>query len=97
MSDRRRTQRFVLGSPLAAEVMSMQDVVVERLSGDLITIVSLTPHEPGQQMIIHLHTSDDPQSHRATVLSSTPIAVGASVQFRVELRMAPQTGEGSNR
>ena len=96
MSDRRRTQRFVLGSPLPAEVMSMQDVVVERIAGDLVTIVSLTPHEPGHQMVIQLPTPAGPQGHRTTVLSSTPISVGGSVQFRVELRLAPQTSEDSN-
>jgi hypothetical protein len=96
MSDRRRTQRFVLGPPLAAEVMSMQDVVVERIAGDLITIVSLTPHEPGQQMLIHVPVPNGPQSHRATVMSSTPIAVGASVQFRVELRLDSSYDEAPN-
>jgi hypothetical protein len=95
MSDRRRTQRFVLGSPIPAEAISMQDVVVERIAGDLVTIVSLTPHEPGHETLIHVPAPGGPRGHRATVLSSTPISVGASVQFRVELRVAPQTDEDS--
>ena len=87
MSDRRRTQRFVLGPPLPAEVTSMQDVVVERMDAHTVTIVSLTPQEPSQPVLIHLTMADGPKSHRMTVLSSTPIAVGASVQFRVELQV----------
>ncbi len=94
MSDRRRTQRFVLGPPLPADAMSMQDVVVERVVGDRVTIVSLTAHEPGEETVIQVATSAGMKRHRTTVLSSTPIAVGASVQFRVELQMHDSAGEG---
>ena len=87
MSDRRRTQRFDVGPPLKCDVMSMQNVVVERIDDDIVTIVSLTALEPRQHVVVHVTTSNGLQSHRANVLSSTPIAVGASVQFRVELHM----------
>lgn len=94
MSDRRRTQRFVLGPPLPADAMSLQDVVVERIVGDRVTIVSLTAHEPGEETVIQVPTSAGMTRHRTTVLSSTPIAVGASVQFRVALQMHDAAGEG---
>ena len=94
MSDRRRTQRFVLGPPLPADAMSMQDVVVERIVDDRVTIVSLSAHEPGEKTVIQVATSAGMQRHRTTVLSSTPIAVGASVQFRVELQIHDSADEG---
>ena len=94
MPDRRRTQRFVLGPPLPADAMSMQDVVVERIVGDRVTIVSLTAHEPGVETMIQVSTSAGMTRHRTTVLSSTPMAVGASVQFRVELQIHDTAGEG---
>ena len=71
----------------------MQDVVVERINGDFLTIVSLTAHEPGQPLTIHVSTSDGLKSHRTRVLSSTPISVGATVQYRVELRILSLSGE----
>jgi len=93
MSDRRRTQRFMLGPPLPADTTSMQDVVVERIVGDRVTIVSLTAHEPGEERAIQVSTSAGMMRHRTTVLSSTPIPVGASVQFRVELQIHDSTDE----
>jgi hypothetical protein len=72
--------------------MCMQDVVVERIEDDRITIISLTAHEPGAHTLINFSTPSGMKSHRASVLSSTPIAVGASVQFRVELRVDTTSG-----
>ena len=95
MRDRRRTQRFEVWQPLKGDVTSMQDVVVERMDGDVVTIVSLTAHEPGQPVVIHVTTSEGLQSRRTNVLSSTPIAVGASVQFRVELRIQASSNGGA--
>jgi hypothetical protein len=92
MTDRRRTQRFVLGPPLAADAMCMQDVVLERMDDTRITLISLTPHEPGARTVVNVSTPAGMQSHRTSVLSSTPIAVGASVQFRIELHIDASAG-----
>lgn len=87
MTDRRRAQRFVLGRPLEADATCMQDVVIERIDDDRITILSVTAHEPGERAVINFSTPAGMQSHRTAVLSSTPVAVGAAVQFRVELQV----------
>ena len=96
MPDRRRAQRWVLGPPLPADAMPMEDVVVERMTGDRMTIVSLTPHEAGEDLLIHLSAPEGLQSHRARVTSSTPITAGSSVQFRLELHLRQSAGEGTD-
>jgi hypothetical protein len=92
MTDRRRAQRFVLGPPLEADALCMQDVVIERIDDDRITILSLTAHEPGERAVINFSTPAGLQSHRTAVLSSTPVAVGPAVQFRVELQIDATAG-----
>jgi hypothetical protein len=52
-----------------------------------ITLISLTAHEPGGRSVVNFATHGGLESHRTSVLSSTPIAVGASVQFRIELQI----------
>jgi hypothetical protein len=43
--------------------------------------------------MFHVTTSDGLKSERAEVVSSTPIEVGASVQFRLELQMQRSAGK----
>ncbi|HEV8316836.1 MAG TPA: hypothetical protein VGQ10_05480 [Vicinamibacterales bacterium] len=87
MSDRRRTPRYVLGSPLAGEVLPMQDVMVESLIGTRLVVIASSAPAVEEELMIHLAMSDGLTSHRATLLSSSPISVAGTVSFRLELRL----------
>lgn len=45
MSDRRRAQRYVLGTPFTGDIMPMHDVVIERLEGSHLTVLSPSAHD----------------------------------------------------
>ena len=85
MSDRRRTQRYVLGTPLTGDIMPMQDVVIERLEGARAFVLAPSPHTSDEDVMIHVATSHGLESHRTKVISSTPTSSGGSLQYRLEL------------
>ncbi|HET9467840.1 MAG TPA: hypothetical protein VFO48_05490 [Vicinamibacterales bacterium] len=85
MSDRRRTQRYVLGTPLTGDIMPMQDVVIERLEGTRVTVLSPSAHTADEDVMIHVSTSHGLESHRTKVISSTATSSGGSLQYRLEL------------
>lgn len=93
MSDRRRTQRYVLGTPLSGDIMPMQDVVLERFDGDRVTLLSPTPHAIDEELMIHVATSSGLESHRTKVISSTPTSSGGTLQYRLELAIDPEDKE----
>ena len=87
MSDRRRTPRYVLSTPLEGELMPMQDVMVELFCANRLVVRSLSGHAPDEELMIHIAMPDGLASHRATVVSSTPISVAGTVCFRLELQV----------
>jgi len=87
MADRRRSPRYVLSDPLAAEAMPLHDATVERLSGDRLVVVSPSPQAIASPLVVHVATASGLQTRRATVVSSNPVCVAGSVHFRVELRL----------
>jgi hypothetical protein len=87
MTDRRRAPRYVLESPLPGDVMPMQDVFVELLSGDRLVVISPSTHTQDEELIIHVTLPDGLSTHRARVVSSKPISVAGVVSFRVELSL----------
>jgi hypothetical protein len=93
MSDRRRTQRYVLGTPLSGDIMPMHDVVIERFDGDRVTVLSPSPHSVDEELMIHVATSSGLESHKTKVISSTPTSSGAALQYRIELTIDPQAEE----
>lgn len=87
MSDRRRTPRYVLGTPLAGDALPMQDVVVESFSGTRLVVIAQSARAAHEELMIHLSMSDGLASHRAIVMSSNPVSVAGTVCFRLELRV----------
>jgi len=87
MSDRRRTPRYVLGTPLAGDALPMQDVMVESLVGTRLVVIASSAPTAEEDLMIHLAMSDGLTSHRATLLSSSPVSVAGTVSFRLELRL----------
>lgn len=91
MVDRRRTPRYLLDTPLPADAMPMQDVMVELFSGDRLVVVSLTPHAPHETLMIHMTTAGGHASRRARVVSSSPTSIGGTLCYRLELCVAKDT------
>lgn len=85
MSDRRRTQRYILGTHLTGDIMPMQDVVIERSAGTRLTVLSPSPYEVDNDLMIHVSTSSGLETHKTKVMSSTPTSFGGSLQYRLEL------------
>ena len=91
MSDRRRTQRYVLGTPLTGDMMPMHDIVIERLEGTRVTVLSPSAHTTDEDVMIHVSTINGLESHRTKVISSTPTSSGGSLQYRLELAIDGDT------
>lgn len=85
MSDRRRTQRYVLGTHLTADIMPMQDVVIERFAGARLTVLSPSAYDVGNHLMIHVATAGGLETHTTKVISSTPTSFAGSLQYRLEL------------
>jgi hypothetical protein len=92
MVDRRRTRRYVIETPLAGDVMPMDDVIVERFSGKRLVAISLTSHAADEAVLVHMRTPAGLTTQPARVVSSRPTSIGGTLCFRLELRM----GEGES-
>jgi hypothetical protein len=87
MTDRRRTLRYVLATPLPGDAMPMQDVTVEELSDGRAVVIAPSARQPDERLVIHMTTGEGPRSHPATVVSSSPVSHGGVLRFRLELRV----------
>jgi hypothetical protein len=87
MSDRRRSPRYVLSTPLAGEALPMQDVMVESWTGTRLVVIAPSTPAMTEELMIHLATSDGLASYRATLMASSPISTAGAVSFRLELRL----------
>lgn len=85
MSDRRRAQRFVLGTPLSGDIMPMHDVVIEKLDEQRLTVLSPSAHNVGKELMIHVSTATGLESHRTKVISTTPTSSGGALHYRLDL------------
>jgi len=85
MSDRRRAQRYVLGTPLTGDIMPMYDVVIERLDDSRVTVLSPSAHAISEDLMIHVSTTSGLESHRTRVISNTPTSSGGTLQYRIEM------------
>jgi hypothetical protein len=68
--------------------MPMQDAVVEELSGDRLIVVAPTERQQYEELTVHLAMDGGVTSRPAQVLSSTPVAQGGAVNFRLELKLS---------
>jgi hypothetical protein len=94
MTDRRRTSRYVLGSPLPGNAMPMEDVTVERCSDARVVVISPSAHRIDEPLVIHMRTADGLQSHHTHVVSASPVTVAGALCFRLELHIDSDPGQG---
>ena len=87
MTDRRRTPRYVLTTPLPGDAAPMHDVTVEQFVKGRAVVIAPSAHQPDDELVMHVTTRVGLRSHPATVLSSSPVSYGGGLQFRVELRV----------
>ena len=89
--DRRRTPRYVLTTPLAGNAMPMQDAMVERIAGDHLVVIAPTGRRPHEELMVHVAMPDGLDSRHAEVVSSTPVTVRGTLNFRLELLMGERS------
>jgi len=88
LTDRRRSPRYQLISPLRSDALPLQDVMVQQLSGDQLTVISRSAHCVDDTLVVHMETPlGKPISHAARVVSSTPVVISGVISFRVELAL----------
>jgi hypothetical protein len=86
MSDRRRTNRFVIPDFTEATFRLMQDVCVER-AADQVIVVSDVPLRTGEGMLIELPRELGTRSlTRADVVSCTVVWTGDKRRYRIAMR-----------
>jgi hypothetical protein len=97
MTDRRRTPRYVLRTPLRGEAMPMEDVTIVSYSLDRIVVVSPSSHRVEDELMVHVTTATGLASRRGTVLSSTAVSLDGVLCYRIELRTTDVDGDGVDR
>ena len=85
MTDRRRTPRYLLAMPLSGDAMPMRDVTVEEYSDGRVVLTSPSAHQPDEELVIHMTTRAGLESYAARVVASSPVSVGGTLCFRLEL------------
>ena len=89
MTDRRRSPRYKLISPLRGDALPLQDVIVEARSGVQLTVISRSAHRVDDTLVVHIATPlGKPVSHSVRVVSSTPVVISGVISFRVQLALA---------
>ncbi len=87
MSDRRRTSRFVIPDFTEATFRLMQDVCIERATGEQVILVSDVPLRTGEGMLVELPRELGARSlTHADVVSCTPVWTGDTRRYRVAMR-----------
>lgn len=87
MTDRRRTPRYVLGTPLSGDALPMEDVTIEDYSPGRMVVICASPHLADEELMIHVTTSNGLHSSDARVLASTPVSMAGALCYRVTLRV----------
>ena len=65
----------------------MQDVTVERFSGDRVIVVSSAAHAIGEELMIHMAHADGAASRAARVVTCRPVSVAGKLSYRLELQI----------
>ena len=87
MTDRRRTPRYLLTTPLPGDAAPMHDVTVEHFAKGRAVVIAPSAHHADDELVMHVTTRTGLRSHPATVLSSSPVSFGGALRFRIELRV----------
>ena len=58
---------------------------MERFSNGQAVVISLSAHQPDEELVIHMASREGLRSHSATVVSSSPVSFGGGLRFRIEL------------
>ena len=92
MTDRRRALRFTVGSAAPAEARACTNVVVERLAGDVAVVVSASPAQVGESLVVQVSGGDGSvRTWKARVRSSVAVPGTAAYRIRLRLMGTPRT------
>jgi len=87
MSERRRTSRFVIPSYTHGVFRQLQDVCVEKIHGDLVTLISEHPMQPLEQLLLELPRALGLRSVvQVEVLGCATVWSGDTRRYRIGVR-----------
>lgn len=89
MVDRRQHPRYVLNPPLTSTLRITEDVIVERVAGDEMWVLSDAPGRPDERLMVDRVGSAPPLVLGARVLGSDPVVVRGRVRHRLRLSLIP--------
>lgn len=85
MFDRRLHPRFRLNIPLESTLRLIEDVVVERVSGDELWVLSTSPGRPEERLAVDRLGSVPPMVTGVKVVGSDPVMVHGKLCHRLRL------------
>jgi hypothetical protein len=86
--DRRHASRYVLLTPRAADLVPLQDIVVERMCADRVVAICPALPRPSEPLTLRFAaTSGALVNLDADVVTSEPVVRNGRFGFRVELRL----------
>jgi hypothetical protein len=96
MPDRRRAPRYLLCAPIEGRAVPILEVLVERVDGDDLTVISAQAAAPGDSLVIHFRGADGASTARhVRVQSVSPVLYGNRAQFRLQLRLGKPFGKAA--
>lgn len=85
----------MLFTSVAAELLPLQDIVVERICGDRVVAICPASARPSEALTVQFAaTSGDLVNLDADVVTSEPVLRSGRIAFRVELRLRQEVASG---
>ncbi len=97
MSDRRRANRFVIPEAARGSFRMMQDVYVERLDAEHVSVLADAPMSPGESLLLELPGGAGARSVISVeVVDTAGLMVGDNQKYRTMLRIVDLAPRGEN-
>jgi len=87
MQGRRRETRFLMSPPWSGALHTLEDVVVERVAEKDIWVLSSTPANRDESLVLELPENGNTAEIKVRVAESRPVVVGERLQHRVRLHL----------
>jgi len=87
MQGRRRETRFLMSPPWSGALHTLEDVVVERVAEKDIWVLSSTPANRDESLVLELPENGTMAEIKVRVAESRPVVVGERLQHRVRLQL----------
>jgi hypothetical protein len=87
MQGRRRETRFLMSPPWSGELQTLEDVVIERVAGQEIWVLSNIPANRDESLLLEMPDNGNTAEVKVRVAESRPVVVDERLQHRVRLQV----------